>query len=133
MSRNEQVMSKILLIEDNPALQKMFCTVLTNGKHEVVAVSTTAEAEAVLNNTYFDLMLCDVHIHSGLKIDWLNSVKAQVGRTVVVAADKALRQRCEDLQFDLFMEKPISNALLLSMINRLMRSNVNQQPAHLGN
>lgn len=126
-------MSKILLIEDNPTLQKMFCTVLTNGKHEVVAVTTTAEAEAVLDTAHFDLMLCDVHIQSGLKIEWLNSVKERVGRTVVVAADKTLRQRCEDLQFDFFMEKPISNALLLSMINRLTRSNGNQQPAHLGN
>lgn len=126
-------MSKILLIEDDPQLQNIYRTVLTNGRHEVVVVNTTAEAETLLDSTTFDLMLCDIHIHNGLKLEWLHTVKDRVGRTVVLSTENSYRQRCQDLDLDLFMETPVSNALLLSMINRLTRFHDYRQPSYLGN
>ena len=53
-------MFHILVVEDDHALNKLICRVLTKNNYEVTAAFDGAEALAFLDQTYIDLIITDL-------------------------------------------------------------------------
>ena len=74
---------KILIIEDEPALQELMAGSLRREQHIVETASTYAEAEGRLADYSYDCVLLDIMLPDGNGLDLLGSLKAQDRREAV--------------------------------------------------
>lgn len=85
-------MAKVLIIEDNPMLQKMYRTMVTNHGYEVEVASDGLEGVEKARAVKPDMILMDVMMPklSGLKVlEKLKADKATAGVPVVVLTNLA--------------------------------------------
>ena len=68
-------MQKLLLVEDDPALQFTILTALEEKGYAVDAVSTTGEAMERLSDTAYPIVISDIYIDEGTGLDVLNEAK----------------------------------------------------------
>ncbi|HEV3198072.1 MAG TPA: sigma-54 dependent transcriptional regulator [Bryobacteraceae bacterium] len=68
-------MQKLLLVEDDPALQFTIQTALEEKGYAVDAVSTTCEAMERLSDTAYPIIISDIYIDEGTGLDVLNEAK----------------------------------------------------------
>jgi DNA-binding NtrC family response regulator len=68
-------MQKLLLVEDDPALQFTIQTALEEKGYTVDAVSTTCEAMERLGDTAYPIVISDIYIDEGTGLDVLNEAK----------------------------------------------------------
>ncbi|HLK67765.1 MAG TPA: sigma-54 dependent transcriptional regulator [Bryobacteraceae bacterium] len=68
-------MSKLLLVEDDPALQFTILTALEQKGYAVDAVSTTFEAMERLSDTAYPIVISDIYIDEGTGLDVLKAAK----------------------------------------------------------
>ena len=68
-------MQKLLLVEDDPALQFTIQTALESKGYAVDAVSTTGEAIARLSDNAYPLVISDIYIDERTGLDVLNAAK----------------------------------------------------------
>lgn len=111
---------KILIIEDEIKLSEIMTLYLTKENYEVISISDGREAEALLNNSVFDLVILDVMLPG--KDGWalLRKIKA-LGNTPVILT--TARGEEDDRIFGLelgaddYMVKPISMRELVLRVN----------------
>lgn len=111
---------KILIIEDEIKLSEIMTLYLTKENYEVISISDGREAEALLNNSVFDLIILDVMLPG--KDGWalLRKIKA-LGNTPVILT--TARGEEDDRIFGLelgaddYMVKPISMRELVLRVN----------------
>jgi len=77
-------MQKLLLVEDDPALQFTIQTALEAQGYAVDAVSTTGEAIERLNDGAYPIVISDIYIDEGTGIDVLNAAKRHDPRCAVI-------------------------------------------------
>jgi DNA-binding NtrC family response regulator len=68
-------MQKLLLVEDDPALQFTIQTALEEKGYEVQAVSTTGEAMERLSDEVYALVISDIYVDEHTGLDVLNAAK----------------------------------------------------------
>jgi DNA-binding NtrC family response regulator len=68
-------MQKLLLVEDDPALQFTILTALEEKGYAVDAVSTTGEAMERLSDNAYPIVISDIYIDEGTGLDVLNAAK----------------------------------------------------------
>jgi DNA-binding NtrC family response regulator len=68
-------MQKLLLVEDDPALQFTIMTALEEKGYAVDAVSTTGEAIERLSDTAYPIVISDIYIDERTGLDVLNAAK----------------------------------------------------------
>lgn len=101
-------MRKILIVEDNPDLQKLYATILRG--LELRCANSVREAQAILNDEAIDLMLLDLHLPEQSGMELLAQVRAE-GRNMVifaVSADQQLEDEADDLGIQRWFTKPIN-------------------------
>ncbi len=77
-------MQKLLLVEDDPALQFTIQTALEEKGYEVDAVSTTGEAIDRLNDGAYLIVISDIYVDEGTGLDVLNAAKKRDPRCSVI-------------------------------------------------
>jgi DNA-binding NtrC family response regulator len=77
-------MDKLLLVEDDPALQFTIQTALEAQGYEVDAVSTTGEAMERLNENTYPIVISDIYIDERTGLDVLNAAKSRDPRCSVI-------------------------------------------------
>jgi DNA-binding NtrC family response regulator len=77
-------MDKLLLVEDDPALQFTIQTALEAQGYAVDAVSTTGEAMERLNENTYPIVISDIYIDERTGLDVLNAAKSRDPRCSVI-------------------------------------------------
>lgn len=123
--------AQILLLEDDPALQRLIVEELDSEGHRVVACDTVAAAMQHLERQAFDLLVTDLRLPDGDGMAVLQALQQAESPTavIVITAFGSVRQAVKALQAgaDDFLTKPLDlEHLLLStqrvLSNRAIRS-----------
>src|SRR5690349_3069918 len=77
-------MAKLLLVEDDPALQFTVQTALEAKGHEVDAVSTTGEALERLHDNSYPIVISDIYIDERTGLDVLDAARRKDPRCSVI-------------------------------------------------
>lgn len=119
-------MAKILIVDDEPNIVKVFTEILEDEEHLVTSAENGAKAEKILSETSFDLVFLDVWLPDtdGLKI--LSSIKKLYPETSVImisghgSIDMAVRST-KNGAYD-FLEKPPSLERIITVVNNAVES-----------
>jgi CheY-like chemotaxis protein len=116
---------RVLVVEDNPANQKVAAALLTKSGHRADVAANGIEAVNAVRAVPYDLVLMDVHMP---EMDGITATKAirvltgARGRVPIIAvtADAMTgdRDRCLAAGMDDYVSKPIEPAALLAAIAR---------------
>lgn len=113
----------VLLMEDDPSLSRLYAKALRKAGYAVYEAGTLQEARDLLAHSHFDVFLCDIHMGSERGTDLLREYGSRLrdNRTqvVVVSADPAYRHITEGLEVEFYLEKPVSIASLVTLVERL--------------
>lgn len=116
---------RILIMEDNVQLCRLFGRALRASGYEVHTAMTIQETrDLLLPHTRFDVLICDIHIENDRGADLLTEYaeRFSTNRTqvVVIAAEAHYRDTCEEMGADSFLEKPVAVGTLVALVDRLM-------------
>ena len=124
-------MQRLLLVEDDPALQFTILTALEEKGYAVDAVSTTDEAIERLNGSAYPIVISDIYIDEGTGLDVLNAAKSKdphcsvilmTGRGTVETVMAATRGGVFD-----YIAKPFELDVMIGAIERAQSSRVDQE------
>lgn len=125
-------MAKILIVEDNPEINKMIKTLLIRNDYAVESAFSGTEAMLRLKNECFDLILLDLML-PGLSGEELlvNIHKAFEVPIICVSAKDDIKTKIRLIQSgsDDYITKPFNNEELLARIGAVLRR-VNKGQAH---
>lgn len=115
-------MPKLLLVEDDPALQFTIQTALEEKGYEVKAVSTTEEAMVRLQDEAFPIVISDIYIDEHTGLDVLNAAKRKDPECSVIlmtgrATIETVRAASRGGAFD-YIAKPFELDTMLQAIER---------------
>jgi two-component system nitrogen regulation response regulator NtrX len=124
--------SKILIVDDEPNIQKSFSSLLTDEGHASVAVETAEEALRVCGQGSVDLVLLDLQLPGMSGIDFLKAIREHVSPPVVLVisgqADIPMALETVRLGAVDFLEKPVQpEKLLASVASALALGAANRQ------
>jgi DNA-binding NtrC family response regulator len=120
----EPIGERILLIEDERLLRTALARVLTSRGYEVIEAASLADVEARLKTQCPDLVLADYELADGNTLEIMPRLRGPDGSTPVIfmtgmgsieLAVNAMQAGAEQ-----FLTKPIANAALLLMIERVL-------------
>jgi DNA-binding response OmpR family regulator len=114
---------RILIMEDNSDLRRLYSKIFRKEGFEVYPAATLEEARALLADVPVDIFLCDIHIGDERGTDLLREQAGRLRnngtRVIVVSGQNQYRSMCEELGVDFYLEKPVSLETLLTMVQRL--------------
>jgi len=119
-------MSKILIIEDDIALQETICELLEMQGYQVETASNGIEGLEILNNKELDLVICDVNMPLMNGYETVKKFRESEHNIVVPFFFLSALSTMEDLRTgmdlgaDDFMTKPFENKELLKIVKRLL-------------
>jgi len=115
---------RILVMEDEADLRRLFSKALRSAGYEVCAAATIQEARYFLGNHRFDVFLCDIHMGDDLGTNLLREQSAalvQNGTVIIMVSGEAqYRPMCEEMGVEFYLEKPIAISSLVTFLQRLM-------------
>jgi DNA-binding NtrC family response regulator len=123
-------MAKVLLVEDDPALQFTIQTALETKGYAVDAVSTTGEAIERLTDNAYPIVISDIYIDEGTGLDVLDAAKRKdplcsvilmTGRGTMETVMAATRGGMFD-----YIAKPFEFDVLLEAIERAEAARVDE-------
>lgn len=122
--RDSNASRRIMILEDDPGLRRIYTKALTKAHYEVLAAATMNEARHLLETEKVDIFICDIHVGRERGTDLLAEYQerlAENGTQIVMAsAYGQYRHLTEEMGADFFLEKPISLGTLLTLVSRLI-------------
>ena len=115
---------RILVVENDANHRYIFDRTLRHAGYQVYPAATLEEADNLLAENRFDLLLCDVCMDGGrYGTDLVQERSAELTQhgthIVMVSSDAQYRYMCEGLGLDIFMKKPVGIRPLVALVNRL--------------
>ena len=117
-------MSRILVIDDEPAIQRLLAAILTRGGHEPLAAANAREATALLGRGGIDAVLLDLGLPDRDGIELVGAIRAgsQVPIIVVTARSEVSEKIAAlDLGADDYVTKPFDADELLARVRSALR------------
>ena len=115
---------RVLVVDDEKAVRNVHLELLTAAGYEVVAVADGALAWDAIQTQHFDLMITDNSMPKVTGVELINKLIAANIRLPVIMATGALPQhefrRSPWLNDTAVLEKPVSNSVLLSMVEKAL-------------
>jgi DNA-binding NtrC family response regulator len=111
-------MMRILIVEDDLALLKLYATVLKDRGHQVHQAATVQAALDMIYKYDFDACVCDMQIghHSGIELlQWHPELQAKGTHFIAISGFPRYQEICATLGVD-FYTKPIANQQLINMV-----------------
>jgi CheY-like chemotaxis protein/predicted Zn-dependent protease with MMP-like domain len=120
---------KILIIDDDPRLLELLTASLQDSGFEVIALTTSDEAFALLRKFTPDLILCDINLETSTMGGFTFYEKIQEFKHIhqipfiflTGLTDEALVRTGKELGVDDYLTKPISEETLLSTLRGKLR------------
>jgi CheY-like chemotaxis protein len=114
---------RILVIEDDSHLRRLYSKALGKAGYEVYSSGTIEESRALLAQTRFDVLLCDIQLGEDHGIDLLSDYASTLAtsgaQVIMVSGHSHYRDLCAELGVDFFLEKPVSISTLVDLVKRL--------------
>ncbi len=116
-------MSKVLIIDDEPAIRRSMRSILENEGYTITDASSAIEALPILNNESFDAIFCDIKMPRMDGIEFLEKAKTLTDAPIIIisghgtidVAVEAIKKGAYD-----FIEKPMNlNRMLITLRNAL--------------
>ena len=140
-------MSRVLIIDDEPAIRRAMCGILDNEGYDTASAASAVEAVPMLNENTFDAIFCDIKMPQMDGIEFLVKAKTMTDAPIIIisghgtidVAVEAIKKGAYD-----FIEKPIKlNRMLITLRNaldknrlfnetKILRSAVNKQFEMIG-
>lgn len=117
-------MIKILIVEDNPEINKMIKTLLIRNNYEVESAFSGTEAMLLLKNESFDLILLDLMLPGLSGEELLININKEFEIPIIcVSAKDDLNTKIRLIQrgLDDYITKPFNNEELLARIGAVLR------------
>ncbi len=113
----------ILVMDDDTDLRRLLCKTLDKMGYRTYPACTIQEADQLLHQHRFSILLCDVHMGEERSTDMLKThldeLKQQGTHVVMISGDSRQRDVCEGMGVEFYIEKPISLMPLVTLIRRL--------------
>lgn len=113
----------ILIMEDEDVLRRLYTRALNRVGYTVYGAETLAEARELLAQHHFDAFVCDIHVGEGRGTDLLreqgDALREGGTQIVMVSADSRYRSITEEMGVEFYLEKPVSIASLVALVDRL--------------
>ncbi len=113
-------------MEDDERLRNVFTRALQAADYEVHQAAAVEEAQALLAEHKFDVLICDIHVGKSRGTDLLREHGEMLlnsgGQIVMVSGYPRYRAVCEEMGADFFLEKPVSIKTLVTLMDRLTRA-----------
>jgi two-component system response regulator PilR (NtrC family) len=116
-------MAKVMIVEDNIQLGRLYEKTLSDSGHQVSIVRTIRGALAHLEAAAPDVILLDMAMPDGsgaAVIDYVRGA-AHLNKTRIIVATGNTQHNPDNNQGDHFLYKPISTITLRDVVNRLAR------------
>ena len=119
-------MSKVLIIDDEPAIRRSMSGILENEGYTVTDAASAIEALPLLENDTFDAIFCDIKMPQMDGIEFLVKAKTMTDAPIIIisghgtidVAVEAIKKGAYD-----FIEKPMNlNRMLITLRNALDKS-----------
>ena len=131
-------MFKILVVEDDPDLNRLFCKTLIRNNYQAIGTETADNALDILDKEYIDLIITDIMIPGMNGFDFIKQVRtADTNLPILVITAKGDIMDKETgftSGADDYMVKPIHMNEMLLRVNALLRraKSVNEQVLTFG-
>lgn len=125
-------MSKILLIDDEPAITESLAYALVRDGFEAFAVGDLAEADRALLRDSFDLIVLDLGLPDGYGLDWLKTLRQTSSLPVIILSshdDAAEHIAGLDCGADDYVDKPFSLREMVARVRAVLRRTGETQDA----
>jgi len=114
---------RILVMEDESSLRRLFSKVLRAAGYEVHSAATVQETRDLLSDTRFDVLLCDIHMGNDRGTDLLDEYADELAisgaQVIMVSGQPHYRHMCTEMGADFFLEKPVAVGSLVALVDRL--------------
>jgi two-component system response regulator GlrR len=124
--------ARILLVDDDANLSRLFTKVLARQGYDVDPVMTAENAHALLNARRYDLVLCDMNLGSERGLDLINRNRARLDlcgtQVVVISGQDYLRELCMASGIEFFLSKPVGTHELAHFVNRILAGKTSAAP-----
>lgn len=120
-------MKRILIIEDDTALQSGLCRALKNDDYDTVGAENLRIAKDMLSSQSFSLVLLDVNLPDGNGFDFLPYIKNEHAVPVIMLTANDLESDIVaglEAGADDYITKPFSLAVLRARVNTQLRKAV---------
>ena len=128
-------MTRILILEDDPALCRGIAMALTGPEQTAVQAESVARAWELLNRESFSLLILDINLPDGSGLDLLRELRQRGNRTPVIlltANDLELDEVIGlEAGADDYITKPFSLAVLRARVNARLRRAASMDPARV--
>ncbi len=127
------ILSKILVVDDEPALCELIETVLVTAGMEVRALTTSSEAPAYLEREKYDAVFLDVHMPSPDGVELAQKMRAggfNMKTPIVMItgdADPAVLKRGFESGANFFLFKPVDRRGILRLVRATQGSILNEK------
>jgi CheY-like chemotaxis protein len=117
---------RVLHVDDDPTARMVFAHWLARNGYEHAIASGPAEAEGLLAQGSFDVVLSDIHMPGNIRLEWIEQVLARPGAPAVLllTGSPAFESACRaaNLAVAGYLLKPVEFAVLDQTLQRLVRA-----------
>lgn len=119
-------MNRIILLEDDISLLRLYSDVLESAGYDVIAATTLQAMQNMTNMHTFDLCISDLNVGlaSGeLMLHTLSQIQRKHGFPVLVISGVAERYRnlCQFLDIR-YLQKPFRNRMLIETVGQILQN-----------
>ena len=114
---------RVLVMDDDAHLRQIYGRALEGAGYVVNSAGTLQEARDLLSTIRFDVLLCDIHMGHERGTDLLKEYSEALftsgAQVIMVSGEARYRDICEEMGADFFLEKPVTIATLVALVNRI--------------
>jgi len=116
----------IIVLEDDLDAIRLYEKALGNSGYDIFSASSIANAGQLLSERTFELCICDMRLDGEHGTDFLtqyiDKLRSHGTKTIVISGNPEYRPFCEELGVEFYLEKPVSLAQLVILVNRLLKA-----------
>lgn len=116
----------ILVVEDNTDLRRLYSNALSRAGYRVTETGVLAEAQHLVDENKFAVLLCDIHMGTKKSTDMVREKRAKLTadgtHVVLVTGESWYGDVIEEAGADLLLEKPVTLDTLVGLVGRLVTS-----------
>jgi DNA-binding response OmpR family regulator len=111
---------RILVIEDNYALRRLYVRNLTNAGFDVMEAGDLQEVDTMLSKYAYDMILGDIELADGNSFDVLANLREAGVPVIAMSSDYAHEEAAHNIGVDYFFTKPIPSRTLAERVTAIL-------------